>query len=53
MDRADEMLAQLHQHKREMAELDASYEAMDQAEYEQSMAELDAREAERAARLQA
>ncbi|MFL4910897.1 hypothetical protein ACJ6WF_49370 [Streptomyces sp. MMS24-I2-30] len=46
----DEFAAQSAAYRKEQAELEemhANYEAMDQAEYEEFMAELDARDAER------
>jgi hypothetical protein len=50
MDRAEETIARAEQHRREMAEMDATYAAMEEAEYAESMAELDARDARDAER---
>ncbi|WP_432197062.1 hypothetical protein [Streptomyces sp. bgisy027] len=47
MDRLDEMLARAEQQRRELEEMNAAYEAIDQAEYEQFNAEQDIRDAER------
>lgn len=47
MDNLDEILARAAQREKELEEMHAAYEAMDQAEYEAFNAEMDARDAER------
>ncbi|WP_449352716.1 hypothetical protein [Streptomyces shaanxiensis] len=47
MDRFDEMLAAAEQERRELEEMNAKYEEMDQAEYADFMKEMDARDAAR------
>ncbi|MFJ6393929.1 hypothetical protein ACIQJT_40860 [Streptomyces sp. NPDC091972] len=47
MDRLEEVLARAAKNRRELDEMNARYEAMDQAEYEDFMKEMDARDAAR------
>ncbi|MEU3361204.1 hypothetical protein [Streptomyces albidoflavus] len=49
MSRLDEIFARAAQHEKELEEMHATYEQMDQAEYDQFNAEMDALDARRAA----
>lgn len=44
MDRLDEILARAAQREQELDQMHTEYEAMDQAEYEEFMTEMDARD---------
>lgn len=47
MDQLDEILARAERRRQELDQMNADYEAIDQAEYDQFNAEMDARDAAR------